>query len=171
MTKLNCLYCGKDFDVTKRQLYLRKKFCSSKCQYDNRRKRVSTKCKICSKEFEVGIWKFGQNRGKTCSKECRHKWQSTLRGTKSGNWQGGEHLNSHGYVLVTLGDGSRRYKHVLIAEKALGRKLKKGEVVHHVNGNKADNRNCNLLICTQSYHQWLEGKMACLYKEEHFAHI
>ena len=29
-------------------------------------------------------------------------------------------------------------------------------------------RNKNLLICDHAYHNWIEGRMAYLYKQEHF---
>lgn len=38
------------------------------------------------------------------------------------------------------------YIHQLQAEKKLGRKLKNGECVHHINENKYDNDECNLIV-------------------------
>lgn len=39
-----------------------------------------------------------------------------------------------------------KYVHRVIMEKKLGRKLKKSERVHHINGNKHDNRLSNLRV-------------------------
>jgi len=40
----------------------------------------------------------------------------------------------------------RVYTHILIAEKKLGRELKEGEVVHHIDGNKLNNDPDNLMV-------------------------
>lgn len=73
----------------------------------------------------------------------------------------------HGYVGVRV-DGKLRGEHCVIAEKALGRPLQKGEVVHHIDGDGTNNDPSNLLICTIGYHRQLHAKMGMLYAKEHF---
>lgn len=58
------------------------------------------------------------------------------------------HTDQRGYIRV----GRNGKEHRLIVEKVLGRKLKRREIVHHVDEDKQNNSNDNLLLCTQAYH-------------------
>lgn len=108
------------------------------------------------------------HRGKKLSLETRRKISGAMSGEKcywfgrtrekSPHWNGGSKIHN-GYILICQGSGRYREEHRIIAEKALGRLLRKDEIVHHINGIKDDNRNSNLLICTKSYHQQLHRKM------------
>ncbi len=50
-------------------------------------------------------------------------------------------------------NGRLRHEHVLIAEKALGRPLPKGAIVHHVTENGLDNYGpFKLIICPNQYY-------------------
>lgn len=109
--------------------------------------------------------------GKHHSKETIAKMKGNVKGGSShSNWKGGRIISSKGYVLIWKPEHPfcqiRGYVQEarLVAEKALGRYLKKDEIPHHVNEDKADNRNCNLLVCLDGYHKSLHHKIRRLKK-------
>lgn len=54
-------------------------------------------------------------------------------------------------------------EHVLVAERALGRRLPTGAVVHHVDENPRNNVPTNLVICPdQAYHMLLHRRARAL---------
>jgi hypothetical protein len=88
------------------------------------------------------------------------------KGSDHPNWKDGWE-DTRGYRLHSV-NGKHKLDHITIAEKAMGRPLRVGEVVHHINGIKKDNHNSNLLICTQSYHRTIEERMIKLYQKKFF---
>ncbi len=76
------------------------------------------------------------------------------------NWKGG--CNNGGYWYRKVVNHPLAYKrnqypeHRLVMEEMLGRFLTASEVVHHINGNRMDNRAENLKVITQSEHAGLE---------------
>lgn len=67
-------------------------------------------------------------------------------GENSKCWRGGRSLDkSTGYIVLKR-NGTNVYEHRIVAEKMLGRPLRPGEVVHHKNEIKTDNRPENLEV-------------------------
>ena len=72
------------------------------------------------------------------------------------------HINRDGYRLFRLRDGKLIAEHRLVMERHLGRRLERGETVHHKNGLRADNRleNLELWVKVQPAGQRVEDLVA-----------
>jgi hypothetical protein len=72
-------------------------------------------------------------------------------------------LNNCGYVLVWEPDHPKAFRgwyfeHRVVMEKVLGRRIESNEDVHHINGERADNRPENLKVMDHIEHKTLTSR-------------
>jgi len=85
------------------------------------------------------------------------------RGPKNGFWKGGRVITHQGYVAISLPQHPLAYRNGYVLEHRLvwfentGHQPGHDEVVHHINGNKTDNRFANLQLLTDSEHRRLHA--------------
>lgn len=85
------------------------------------------------------------------------------------NWNNGRKIDAYGYILVLKRSHHRAnimgyvFEHILIAEKALGKPILEKTDIHHIDGNKSNNCNTNLVICQdRGYHHFLHRRQRAL---------
>lgn len=77
-------------------------------------------------------------------------------------------IDTCGYIRVKVvpGKGQWKLEHVMAIEEAIGRKLRKGEVVHHIDGDRQNNRCSNLHLCRDhAHHMQIEKQLKELFRE------
>lgn len=110
------------------------------------------KCAVLTCENEAFSKGYCQTHYKTVFKYGRENLIIAPRGSGT--------ITKDGYKEIYV-NGEKILEHIWIAERALGKKLPPGAVVHHMNEDKTDNFTpLNLIICPdQAYHMLLHKRM------------
>ena len=103
-------------------------------------------CKLCGYTFTIGRKKDQQ----FCSSVCRNTNNARVSAERRGDMQRGS--GTKWYVKQ-----GGRHQHRIVAEAMLGRKLVRGEIVHHKDGNKKNNAPNNLVVMLQGEHMREHG--------------
>lgn len=128
-----CTRCGATYERLRSQQgreIARSRFCSNACRHAAMQSGSELACERCGTRFyrkatEIMARSF-------CSRACYDAARAPAR--TSYPKKGGRH------------------EHRIVAEAMIGRPLREGEVVHHVDGDRHNNEPSNLVVMTQSEH-------------------
>ncbi len=156
----NCEICGSQFERMtniSKAAWDKRRFCSRGCfgkhQGERQRTLPDRKCDACGVEYRPHH--FGS---KYCTPECAKDRFVERHGVKHQSWKGGRHTHVSGYQMVyvprehplasVLPLRADRYilEHRLVMAEHMGRPLTRSETVHHINGDRSDNRIENLQL-------------------------
>lgn len=115
--------------------------------------------KLIPNKSPQGIYKKAYKMGLRKSAEIEFRNRSEAKkGEKGSNWHGGSRTTRAGYRQILCPEhpraDSRGYvmEHILAWEQSTGVPVPKDCCIHHLNGNKADNRIQNLCMMQRTAH-------------------
>jgi len=141
----------------------------------NKGKKMPQAMRDKMRKIMLAEWEAGEGRG---FKKGNQLGKNTA-GSNHGNWKGGFKIFTgrvSKYRWIRIGVGKYVAEHRFIMEKQLGRKLKKTEAIHHIDGNGLNNSIDNLQVVTWAEHKkihsgsYIYEKFVCACgKTRHFA--
>ena len=116
---------------------------------------VNVNCDECGVEVRIPPAQFRRSKNHFCSVQCHMKFMNRelnpTRMTPEVRKKISDSRIDSG-EQKTYQKKNGRHTHRSVAEQILGRPLQKGEIVHHIDGNKRNNDSSNLMVMTQSEH-------------------
>lgn len=184
-----CAGCGKPIKLGKyRAERTKRNFCSMDCMCKNKEiPHPVFKCDYCGKESTMPWSQYNRSKNHFCSQQCNNRFHNAEKNKTLMTPEVREKVRQGQIEYHLYGPKKDRPKpppkpkkqkscksyrrkestpiHRIVAEEILGRKLKPGEVVHHINLNKLDNTPENLFVFSSSsehskYHKALEKGIA-----------
>lgn len=131
--KIPCSNCGRELNRIPSRAKYHRCYCNNKCQM--------------SYEFRNGIrdrFKITKKAQEACRKKGLKRFRENPR----------TYISVRGYKMIYIpGIGDKKYHHYVWEQS--GRTILEGFCLHHINGNKLDNRLKNLILLTHHDHHKL----------------
>jgi hypothetical protein len=150
-----------------------RQYCSRACHNQSQQvDKVTRTCDTCGEEFR-------HQRSvprRFCGEDC---YMASRTSTSAGRTHNGKPVRKlqSGYLMVYEPEHPKAYRygyvleHRHVMEQKLGRRLGQGEVVHHINGKKWDNRPENLELMEHGAHSALTAVEMKRAKEDLLAEL
>ena len=166
-TEFSCAACTKSFSFAAGQLRAYRKswgkdpkYCSRACAWSDKRltaeefKEKGRTCLNCGQALPV-VYRNGTHyldlRRKVCDKKCRDELHAKTMLDAHADRIPEPFVGRHGYLRMTVRKDPNKkavevLQHRYVMEQHIGRPLRKDETVHHINGDRLDNRLENLQL-------------------------
>ena len=136
-----CSWCGKMVSYYPCKAHKKHHFCSRECMLAFRSKKTNPDHYKEYGNFSKNRERFTKMNQLLNPTRMTPETRKKLREHRLGSGKGKTYTKTYG-----------RHTHRVVAEQMLGRPLAKGEIVHHIDGNRRNNAPENLQVMTQSEH-------------------